>query len=97
MPDKAWKMMPAPPPGFDRVLGLSPFQAHLAYNRGIKSRRDLEGFLNPGLWPWHDPMLLPDMAQAVERLTRAVKAGEVIGVFGDFDTDGVTGTALLVL
>lgn len=89
--------MPAPPPGFDRVLGLSPFQAHLAYNRGIKSRRDLEGFLNPGLWPWHDPMLLPDMGQAVQRLTKALDAGEVIGVFGDFDTDGVAGTALLVL
>ena len=44
----------------------------------------------------NDPLLLPDMAKAVGRLKGALEAGEVIGVFGDFDTDGLTGTALLV-
>ncbi|MCH7714193.1 MAG: DHH family phosphoesterase [Chloroflexi bacterium] len=41
-------------------------------------------------------MLLPDMSDAVSRLTKALDAHELIGVFGDFDTDGITGTALLV-
>ena len=44
----------------------------------------------------HDPFLLPSMDDAVSRLERALAAGEKIGVFGDFDTDGISGTALLV-
>jgi single-stranded-DNA-specific exonuclease len=44
----------------------------------------------------NDPLLLPDMRKAVARLQTALAAGEVIGVFGDFDTDGIAGTALLV-
>ncbi|MCH8235730.1 MAG: DHH family phosphoesterase, partial [Chloroflexi bacterium] len=44
----------------------------------------------------HDPTLLPDMGVAVDRLVEAIGAREVIGVFGDFDTDGITGTAVVV-
>ena len=40
-------------------------------------------------------MLLPDMDRAVARLKTALRSGEAIGIFGDFDTDGVTGTTLL--
>ncbi len=44
----------------------------------------------------HDPRLLPDMDKAVERIIRAVKQNEKIVIFGDYDVDGVTSTALMI-
>ncbi|MDD5041601.1 MAG: single-stranded-DNA-specific exonuclease RecJ [Candidatus Peribacteraceae bacterium] len=43
-----------------------------------------------------DPWIFPDMPRAVERVRRAIAAGETIGIFGDYDCDGITATALLV-
>ncbi len=76
-------------------LGISPFQSNLLYNRGITRPDQLESFLSPGPQDLHDPFLLPDMDRAVERLERAISSREVVGAFGDFDTDGIAGTALL--
>lgn len=45
---------------------------------------------------FHDPFLFPDMEKAVDRLQRAIKAGERVVVFGDYDVDGISGTAILV-
>ena len=95
-PAKVWRMRPPPPAGFSSALGLPPFQAHLLYNRGIRRREDLESYLAADSRLANDPMLLPDMDRAVARLRRALTDGEVIGIFGDFDTDGLTATALLV-
>lgn len=89
-------MLPPPPPGFDRALGQPPFRARLLYNRGIRTRAEVEPYLAADSRLLHDPMLLPDMDLAVGRLRKALRSGEAIGIFGDFDTDGVTGTALLV-
>ena len=96
MPTKVWRRRPTPPLGFAKSLGTPPFQAHLLYNRGIRSREELDAYLAADLRLAADPMLLPDMGKAVARLRRALSTGEMIGAFGDFDTDGVTGTALLV-
>ena len=87
--------MPAPPPGFGETLGLPTFQAHLLYNRGLRSRSEVEPFLASDERLRNDPILLPDMREAVARLRKAMRSGETIGLFGDFDADGVTGTALL--
>ena len=58
---------------------------------------ELEALLNPdfetGL---HDPWLMPNVKQAVKRIEAAVKAGELITVYGDYDADGIPGTAILV-
>ena len=89
-------MQPAPPAGFADSLGLPSFQAHLLYNRGIRERVEVDPYLADDSTYLHDPMLLPDMAGAVDRIEKALSAGETIGVFGDFDVDGITGTALLV-
>ncbi len=89
-------MLPPPPPGFDRALGQPPFRARLLYNRGIRTRAEVEPYLAADSRLLNDPMLLPDMDRAVGRLRKALRSGEAIGIFGDFDTDGVTGTALLV-
>ena len=96
MARKEWRRRPSPPPGFARTLGLLPFQAHLLYNRGITSEAELGAFLTTDSSLSNDPFLLPDMGSAVSRLQRALTAGEVVAIFGDFDADGVTSSALLV-
>ena len=88
--------MPAAPDDFGATLGLPRVQAQLLYNRGVRTSEDAARFVSSDSSLSHDPALLPDMDRAVERLVEAIGAREVIGVFGDFDTDGVTGTAVLV-
>ena len=95
MQHKVWARLPAPPVGFARTMGLPPFQAHLLYNRGLRRPAEAEVFLKPDETLLNDPSLLPDMDAAVARLRIALQRGETVGVFGDFDTDGITGTALL--
>ena len=88
--------MPDAPDGFGATLGLPRVQAQLLYNRGVRTSEEAARFVSTGSSLSHDPALLPDMDRAVERLVEAIGAREVIGVFGDFDTDGITGTAVLV-
>ena len=94
--DNVWKLHPAPPEEFVESIGYPPFQAQLLYNRGIRSADSARAFLRAGPDLAHDPFLLPDMDKAVHRLRRAMFGGDVIGVFGDFDTDGVSGAAIVV-
>src|SRR6185295_3738869 len=56
----------------------------------------IEEFLQPRLKQLADPFLLPGMNAAVERLLRARELGEAVVIFGDYDVDGVTSTALLL-
>ena len=92
---KFWRTREFPPVGFARQLGFPPFHAHLLYNRDIHSVEDAELFLNSDKRLLNDPTLLPDMNRAVARLRHALDHREHIGIFGDFDADGITGTALL--
>lgn len=78
------------------ALGLSWPLATALVNRRIESVQAAERFLTPRLSDLGDPFLLPDMDRAVERLWRAVERGESIAVFGDYDVDGVSSTALMV-
>ncbi len=68
--------------------------ARILASRGIDNAEKLEKFLNLTGLP-HDPRLLPGMDSAVTRLRRAVDDAEIVGVFGDFDVDGITGTAIM--
>ena len=95
-PKIRWLLRDFPPFGFARELGLPPFHAHLLYNRGIRTAKDADLFINADERLRHDPASLPEMGRAVARLKNALHHGEHIGVFGDFDADGITGTALLV-
>ena len=64
--------------------------------RGIDTAEKLRLFLHPPHNLPYDPLRLTGMDLAVQRLYRAVKGKETVGVFGDFDVDGVTGTAIIV-
>ena len=97
MLQKVWKLLPAPPDGFADSVGLPPFHAQLLYNRGIRTADEAGAFLRAGNELAHDPFMLPDMDKAAARLRKAVVWSEVVGVFGDFDTDGISGTAVVVV
>ncbi len=64
--------------------------------RGIVTGDGIDRFLKPRLSELSDPFELPDVAIAVDRIWRAVETNEPIAVYGDYDVDGVTATALMV-
>ena len=78
-----------------RLADYSPLAAQLLFNRGVRDLPSARTFLSRDETLLEDPFLLPNMEAAVSRIHRAIGGGEIIGVFGDFDADGVTGTALL--
>ena len=95
--DKTWSVLPAPPADFAGSIGMPELHARLLYNRGIQKAEDIAAYLAGDCQLHHDPMLLPDMAEAVARIKLAIDRNETVGVYGDFDADGITGTAALTL
>jgi len=77
-------------------LNLSPLLTQCLLNRNFSEPPAIETFLQPRLKNLADPFLLPDMNVAVERLLRAREQNEPLVIFGDYDVDGVTSTALLL-
>src|SRR5450432_1951781 len=77
-------------------LKISPLLAQCLLNRGFSEPPVIESFLETRLKNLADPFRLPNMAAAVERLLRAREQNEPLVIFGDYDVDGVTSTALLV-
>ena len=77
-------------------LEIAPLLAQCLLNRGFSEPSAIANFLSPRLKNLADPFLLPDMEAAVRRLARAREQQELVVIFGDYDVDGVTSTALLV-
>jgi single-stranded-DNA-specific exonuclease len=77
-------------------LKISPLLAQCLLNRGLSEPEVIGRFLQPRLKNLQDPFLLPDMEPAVARLLLAREQGERLVIFGDYDVDGVSSTALLV-
>jgi single-stranded-DNA-specific exonuclease len=77
-------------------LKLAPLLAQCLLNRGFSEPSAIGQFLQPRLKNLADPFLLPDMDAAVTRLLRARERSEPMVIFGDYDVDGVTSTALLL-
>jgi single-stranded-DNA-specific exonuclease len=73
-----------------------PLIRQLLYNRGILDPAQAEVFFQPDNRLENDAMLLNGMAQAISRIYKALLSGEQIAIYGDFDVDGITSTALLV-
>jgi single-stranded-DNA-specific exonuclease len=74
---------------------LPPVVARVLVNRGIDTAAKLQLFLHPPHRLPYDPIRLPGMDRALQRLHQAINRGEKVGIFGDFDVDGVTGTAIV--
>ncbi len=93
---KRWEIAPrAPRWQRERLSHIHPLLTQILYNRGITDPAAADAFLG-GRAVFHDPYRLLGMAQTVERIRVAIRRGEPIVVYGDFDADGVTATALLV-
>jgi single-stranded-DNA-specific exonuclease len=78
------------------ALDVSETTARVLVRRGLDDPTEARRFLE-GEQPWHDPLLLRDMAAARETILRAVADGKRICVHGDYDADGICATALAVL
>jgi single-stranded-DNA-specific exonuclease len=98
-PEKKW-IFPEEIPEEDlrellSIKGLQPVMARLLWQRGIRTEADLRSFFNTEIAAIHDPFLMKDMDKAVARLESAMANGEKIMIFGDYDVDGTTSTALV--
>ncbi|MCS6771127.1 MAG: single-stranded-DNA-specific exonuclease RecJ [Kiritimatiellae bacterium] len=96
--EKRWRDNAAaaiPEPEWARELKLPPPIARLLAARGILSADQAQSFLSPRLSSLGDPFALPNMRAAVDRIWQALLRNETIAVFGDYDVDGITSTALM--
>jgi single-stranded-DNA-specific exonuclease len=97
MSDREW-IIAAPHPDRDALAssaGVSPLLAQVLLSRGVASAAAISAFLQPQYKQLHSPADLPGAVEAAERLHAAVAAGRKIVVYGDYDVDGITGTAIL--
>ena len=93
---KRWEIASPCPRDIAATLShLHPLLVQALFNRGIFDLSEVKAFLEPPL-EFRDPFGLIGMRETVTRIRKAVQAGETIVVYGDFDADGVTSTALLV-
>lgn len=97
--DKRWRILSS---GRDeaaalaRQTGLTRVAAEVLWNRGITTPDAMRAFTMPALRDLHEPSLLPAMTQAAARIREAVEHNEPIVVYGDYDVDGITATAILI-
>ncbi|MEZ4648861.1 MAG: single-stranded-DNA-specific exonuclease RecJ [Candidatus Eisenbacteria bacterium] len=88
----------SPPPEWKRMesdWGIPSPLLDVLWNRGLRDEGEVENFLRPSIEGLHDPFLLTDMDRAVARVDQALRDTAPIVVFGDYDVDGVTSSALL--
>lgn len=95
---RRWNVAPPDPSEAAELAGrlkTSPLLAQVLLNRGLREPDACTDFLRPSLRCLHDPFLLPHLPEAAERVARAIRDKEKIVVYGDYDVDGITATAIL--
>ena len=94
---KQWKIAHPSPEGRAQLerAGIPSLLACVLSARGVTEPEQAWKLLTPGEEPLLDPMLLKDMDRAALRVGRALKTGELMAVYGDYDVDGITSTCLL--
>ncbi len=96
-PKKQWVIKP-PHPDADELaksLKVSTLLAQVLINRGVTDVQTGSVFLRPKLTELINPELMPGVKLAVDRIKKALNAGEKITIYGDYDVDGITGAAIL--
>ena len=94
-----WQLRPQDPDLARRLsdqLQVHPAVAQTLINRGITEAQTARRFWNPSLSDLAHPFDLPGTEEAADCLAEAVIAGRRIGVYGDYDADGITATAILI-
>jgi single-stranded-DNA-specific exonuclease len=91
-----WEVaLKAPNEHFEKFTDVPRLVVQILYNRGFTNPVDIDRFLNHQ-WPEDNPFALKGMQQAADRLQAAILNHEPIAVYGDYDADGVTSTALMI-
>ena len=90
-----WKTLQSATPEEASNMDASLIEASILKHRNIANKQQKDAFMNPSSNSLNDPFLMSDMNECTDRILKAVNSSERIGIFGDFDTDGLTGTALL--
>ncbi|WP_426431964.1 single-stranded-DNA-specific exonuclease RecJ [Winogradskyella sp. HB-48] len=94
-----WTLKPKPEPSkveaLKKELQVDDIVATLLLQRGIETYEEARRFFRPSFNDLHDPYLMKDMDKAVARIEKAIKEGENILVYGDYDVDGTTSVALM--
>lgn len=96
--DANWRILPhdmAVVRDLERSASIPPIVAQLLVCRGIRDAETAREFLDAKLSGLRDPELLPGVEQAAERIHAAIKAEKKITIYGDYDADGITSTAIL--
>ncbi len=96
---KRWKIVPVDQnavAAMESATGLSPAACRVLVARGINTAEEAQAFLAGDLQGLHDPFLMKDMDKAVERVKEAIRSRERILIYGDYDADGISATALLM-
>jgi single-stranded-DNA-specific exonuclease len=78
-----------------RELRIHPAICRIFSQRGISNREEAVAFFRPKIDHLHDPYLMKDMDKAVDRIDRAIRDGEHVLIYGDYDVDGTTAVALV--
>src|SRR5438105_1383579 len=76
-------------------LKTSPLIAQILLNRGVREPEACAAFLRPSLKCLHPPEAIPNLTKAAHRIAKAIRDGEKIVIYGDYDVDGITATAIL--
>jgi single-stranded-DNA-specific exonuclease len=94
-----WVLLPKIPQELkEKFPEINPVILQLLYNRNLTTQKEIDEFLMPDYsQDLHDPFLFSDMEKSVERILKAIKDKEKILIYGDYDTDGVTASAILKL
>jgi len=74
---------------------ISKLLATIIANKGLRTKEEIEIFLNPTRNDFHDPYLMPDMEIAVNRIIKAIENKEKVIIYGDYDVDGITSITVL--
>jgi single-stranded-DNA-specific exonuclease len=81
---------------FVRELGITPILSRILTSRQILTPEHAHRYLSPSLNDLHNPFLMKDMHKGVQRMIKAIHANEKVGIYGDYDVDGITSVVVLL-
>jgi single-stranded-DNA-specific exonuclease len=94
--EKTWQLKPVVPVEYkEKMPGFEPLVLQLLFNRGFENLTDAKNFLESGFKDTHNPFLFCDMEKAIGLVIKHIKAQNKIYIYGDYDADGVTASAVV--